>query len=341
MTRSRHRIGRLVFDFRMSDRNAAERCCALLRTHFDSAVLPAIAAACERIDRAGELIRFDRVELDLGRVDASRIDFELGPRLADELSEALQRQAVAAHLAIEDLIVFLDKGELPWGEAGDALASLAAHLLAWSAHERYRLAQQLAPSLVRLRAAERLAHQLPAAFVRDVMQALLPEQAAGLMAQTAASATPSMAPLQHGRAAQLAPIICKLARQLEPLSADEMLRVRTAFDGSGNLLEADLPTPAQSLAALPDRDNASDEHARPVHAAGAVLLHPFLAHFFERLGLTASYGHFRDHQAHCPAVLLTHHLATGANNAPEPETLLFKLLCGFPLQAPLPRRTSR
>ena len=75
-----------------------------------------------------------------------------------------------------------------------------------------------------------------------------------------------------------------------------------------------------------------------VHAAGAVLLHTFLGPFFDRLGLLAAPDRFRDRDAMVRAVLLTHHLATGADEAPEPETVLFKILCGMTLDDVVPRR---
>jgi hypothetical protein len=79
---------------------------------------------------------------------------------------------------------------------------------------------------------------------------------------------------------------------------------------------------------------------RPVHAAGAVLLHPFLATFFGRLGLLDAPGRFRNAEASARAVLLAHHLATGADDAPEPETVLFKILCGMEIAEPVPRRIT-
>jgi hypothetical protein len=92
---------------------------------------------------------------------------------------------------------------------------------------------------------------------------------------------------------------------------------------------ADEEPEAPSLAAL-----------RPVHAAGAVLLHPFLGTFFTRVGLLAAPGKFHDPQACARAVLLAHHLATGAEDAPEPETVLFKLLCGMEIAEAVPRRIA-
>lgn len=103
-------------------------------------------------------------------------------------------------------------------------------------------------------------------------------------------------------------------------------------------LEPALPDqrPAPDTPELPE--DRAEAAGRPVHAAGAVLLHPFVATYFDRVGLLEGSGGFRDGTARARAVLLAHHLATGEAEAPEPDTTLFKLLCGLEISDPVPRR---
>lgn len=70
--------------------------------------------------------------------------------------------------------------------------------------------------------------------------------------------------------------------------------------------------------------------------AGLVLLGPFLPRLFGVLGLVDGKA-FVDTAAAERAVLLSEYLVTGQAAAPEPLLLLNKLLCGLPLQAPVPR----
>ncbi len=68
--------------------------------------------------------------------------------------------------------------------------------------------------------------------------------------------------------------------------------------------------------------------------AGMVLLHPFLARFFEKLELVRD-GVFIDDANRHKAIHLLHYLATGATQPHEYELALAKLLCDWPQTAPL------
>jgi contractile injection system tape measure protein len=69
-----------------------------------------------------------------------------------------------------------------------------------------------------------------------------------------------------------------------------------------------------------------------VGCAGVVLLHPFLPRLFEGLGIVADDKMVQPERA----LGLLHFLATGQRVAPEYELLLPKLLCGMPLEEPVP-----
>lgn len=98
---------------------------------------------------------------------------------------------------------------------------------------------------------------------------------------------------------------------------------------------AALATPSASR-----RDTAQRAHtpfgAEPlwVRHAGVVILWPFLPRFFEACGLVNG-TRFTDAATQARAVLLTAHLADGADAWGEHELLLEKLLCGYPGDEPL------
>ena len=74
-----------------------------------------------------------------------------------------------------------------------------------------------------------------------------------------------------------------------------------------------------------------------VQYAGIVLLHAFLERFFDRLDLFDASNNFKSDSAQVRAVHLLHYLATGVERPEENETVLFKILCGVPLETPLVR----
>jgi hypothetical protein len=83
------------------------------------------------------------------------------------------------------------------------------------------------------------------------------------------------------------------------------------------------------------RDEQIPEEGILIPHAGVVLVHPFLATFFSRLGLLDGKT-FKDLDARQQAIYLVHYLATGERTAPEYELVLPKMLCGYALEMPLP-----
>lgn len=354
MSSTEHRIGRLVFDLAAPDEAALCGLNALLRNRFESVILPALQAALDRIDLPGELIRVDRLEINLGVFDPATLDSdELGRRMFDSLGVALATLLQAPDDSSErddtaELLAFLETGELPWTEPGKALDALSANLLALNAAAMRRLAERLRPLLIRRSAVERLLRQLPAALVRRLLRALLPDALALPLRVAFGNDSPApaspMTAVPETLLAALGGMIRNLATGLHMPEPAEVISLYAALDSRTVLPGALLPPTAPALVATPRTEpveaagQAVQSTPRPVHAAGAVLLHPFLGTFFDRLGLLAGSGSFRDRDAQGRAVLLAHHLATGAEEAPEPETPLFKLLCGLPFSEPLPRR---
>ncbi|RFM32217.1 contractile injection system tape measure protein [Chitinophaga silvisoli] len=72
--------------------------------------------------------------------------------------------------------------------------------------------------------------------------------------------------------------------------------------------------------------------------AGLVLLNPFLATFFKKLGLLKNNA-FKDPAAHEKALYLLHYLATGETETPEHALVVPKLLCAWPLGKNLAQET--
>lgn len=98
------------------------------------------------------------------------------------------------------------------------------------------------------------------------------------------------------------------------------------------LQERNKPTPSD-VAMKPQMASAG-ENVFYIPNAGVVLLHPFLARFFGKLGLIEG-PTFKDEWSRGIAVCLLHHLATGELRTPEYQLVFPKFLCGMPLHAPL------
>ncbi len=365
MGAAEHRIGKVVFEVAASDRAAVTGFNETVRARFDAVVMPALQSALDRIDRPGAIIRYGRVEVKLGSLDPSATAEELGRRIAEGLAAGLRAAAPSepplsppdgeGAIDFAEFAAFLETGELPWAEPGRVLATLAAALMALDRPSLEGFAQRLRAVLIRRRAAERLVRQLPAVLVRRLLRALLPDvfsiPLTAAVGPDEAIATASERRVPEPLVPELTETIHRLARNGSPPDLGRILALFAALGGRTSPVASPSPnvtpqtretTPLEQRAPTERSESDSEDHrtrvaSRPIHAAGAVLLHPFLGAFFERLGLLEAPGRFRDRTARARAVLLAHHLATGAADAPEPEATLFKLLCGMTFAEPLPR----
>ncbi len=91
------------------------------------------------------------------------------------------------------------------------------------------------------------------------------------------------------------------------------------------------PTPPTDRSALSPEEERAGLY---ITQAGLVLLHPFIQTYLDAVGLLVEDA-FRDRQTQQQALYLLHYLATGQTAAPEPELVLPKLLCGWPLNDPV------
>lgn len=78
-----------------------------------------------------------------------------------------------------------------------------------------------------------------------------------------------------------------------------------------------------------------DKEGLYVDMAGLVILHPFLAVLYSHLDLTVQ-NQFKNKDCQQRAIGLLHYMATGKTTAPEYELSMAKLICGYPLQEPVP-----
>ncbi|MGN6418436.1 MAG: contractile injection system tape measure protein [Pseudobacter sp.] len=78
-----------------------------------------------------------------------------------------------------------------------------------------------------------------------------------------------------------------------------------------------------------------DNEGLYVDMAGLVLLHPFLAMLFSQLDWTTQ-NQFKNKDCQQRAIGMLHYLVTGKTIAPEYELGMAKLICGYPLQEPVP-----
>lgn len=334
-----HRIGRISLRLRADDRATLDPVVRDIRARFDAIVLGALQAAFDGLDSGSNVIRIDRLTLDLGTLTPA--DPDLATALQGALAHALADAAPGQRAGTDgagmpdmtaELIAFLRQGRLPWPEPGRAMADIVLSLQRLDDGEMAALAQQLLPELSVAAVAQRFLAQMPAWLIRRFVVALADRPDDGIAMPLGEYPT-------RPDAARLEPMLLVVARSGGAAAAAAALASALSASASpatdpSSGQEAVVP-PADARP-TPAAESTPNEATYPVSAAGAVLLYPYLSRFFAALDLLRGTD-FRDHFARRRAVLLGQFLATGDEDPDEVDCLLMKLLCGLPLQAPLPR----
>lgn len=339
----RHCVGRLRFDLEGADEAALLRLRSEVVGGAASWIPAALDAAFQALDAPGRTLRIDRLEVDLGALPKSGFDpAQLTEALRRALAERLRdtpdaaRPLPAFEPARDTLIAsychFLATGRLPWWSVVDSVAALELAVSELDVEGLRALARRGAGILATLRGAQRLVLQF----------------SPGIAARVAA-ALPVAKPGDFRAAAWPKPSDKKAVEAL----VARIRHVARASLAGAEAEDRDNERAAAATAAYPDR-SPPDRDARPdaqegplvdgdlqiaVSDAGLVLLHPFLPTLFEARGLVAD-GAFIGEKAQLRAVHLSAALASGGAVREEPEMVVAKLLCGWPLDDAVPREAG-
>jgi hypothetical protein len=368
-----HRVRRLRFEVAAADERALDPLRGALRPGLEGLILPHLQAAFDEAGAGDALVHFGRVEVDLGTMTAQEAGSDvLARRMGEGLAAALRDaetmgsgasggEPLARPSAEAILARFLATGTLAWQEPGAVLTALFFDLDRLDEAEFAAVAERLRPVLARRASAERLAWQFPARLAARFAAALSgaarpnaaiapsqaveggPPDAAALASRVVAAARGEPFPSAAAPGAHPAdPSSPEPQPQPHPHPPPGLSPVQASPDAAGDDTPEAAPADTQSEPAATRREAAAapDEPAPACHfaaAAGLVLLHPFLAAFFQRAGLTDGRDMFLGKEERRRAPLLAHFLATGRDDAAEPDLLLAKLLTGLPFEEPVPR----
>jgi hypothetical protein len=369
----------------------------------------AMEAVFDRISANGEVIRIDKLRLDLGEISPANFEVEFKSRLIDELTKAMpgirsenSNNAIVLK-PVESLATmlryFLEYGRLPWYAGSKQMPEWEAEIL-----EKFDAAEWKAlVEWIRTEAApgstiiERLIWQFSDKFIVTFLsqsgfdQELVTEPELVfndlvLVVKELAEETPSVrrftawqmileaaikriplakaleevigkavspnstiiikilkkrdwsvrleSPIVRKAIAEIAKDAAFVARlkklQPEETGSDVKRNIEPGSEKQEVKKEIEEKRTAESRKAPED-----DGDFIFVQNCGIVILAPFLSPYFAELGLLTD-KEFVDEAAQERAVLLLHYLAAGTNEAAEFDLTFQKLLCGLPLDEPLP-----
>lgn len=369
----------------------------------------AMEAIFDRISANGEVIRIDKLRLDLGEIAPANFEAEFKSRLIDELTKAMPKSKsensdnAIVLKPVESLATmlryFLEYGRLPWYAGSKQIHGWEAEILEkfgeaeWKALVEWTRMEHAPVSTI----VERLVWQFSDKFIviflsqsglyqqlvaepelvfNDMILVLneLHEEAPSVrrftawrvILEAAVKRTPLVQVLREviEKAAEISPaaIIQALKKQnwasrlktpvvkkaMTKIAKDTALIAKLEKKMKGDEKKyvkiGDESAPENPASKKEIEMKRNVESRKPpedegdsifVQNCGIVILAPFLKPYFYELGLLDDKD-FADEEAQKRAVLLLHYLATGSYEAAEFDLTFQKLLCGLPLDEPLP-----
>ncbi len=317
---------------------------------------------------------FDRIEIDAGAVGLADLESALTIAIDTEMSQVFRDIDPAApepssakadgqpawrsydgrRAVFAALDHYLRHGRLPWWyELADrTFAAVVADEFASAPPVAGEVAGLTAVLASRPAARLRLLEWFPVAVARMVLAAVAPPVHELVVRALALPAARIVDPAQRTRLEGLVmgaalSTIGIAAAPTTPAADDARRLLDVALGRLGANAGAASPESGPDGAARamvdtpPAEESGGGTEAAPdpagfvVANAGIVLLHPFLPRFLAKVGVASG------DTLHDPdrALLLVHHLATGAPAAEEDDLVFAKVLCGLPPEEPA-RRTA-
>lgn len=347
---STHRVRATIFDLRWPDESSAFQGRSRLEQALFETVIPLLEEQFDLQQTAEQEVHLDRLEIDLGRFDPERLDVS---RLRLLVREALaDRMAAWRPAAAGDgapppsidrtLLAFLTAGTWPWDAPVTTVEALEAAVRALPPAAARRVAGQVHALFSRARVRRRLSQQFSPDFLTWLIEMQQPERAAPLLRHVRA-ALPDAAPEAQWAAALGVAAALPAGERATAREVTRLLRRRppaiTPPAGPPPLRPAGAPRDRPVRLPAASRPEEEERPGQPLYVryAGIVLLHPFLARYYQTLGLGPPGALLAERAQRERAAHLLFHLATGGEHPSEPETTLFKVLAALPIGTPLVR----
>jgi hypothetical protein len=318
-------------------------------------LLPALEQALNRCMASGEeVLRIDRLEIDIGNLDkdllgemlpaavAKAVEEKVRERLqvrrissAEPRLEAIDESIVdQSRRAEEILLFFLQNGHLPWYSRLPEQTAIEAYLFAALKEIEGKQKEEIAALLAASPSArQRLVWQFSPAFLDFLLGHIAP-----VILRIARSIMEKL-PNVHGNPeerkkteVELWQVAFASAKQYHLMAESEIEAALRSALQSG-VEQAAESSPLQSSTPTAIVQDIAGEGIY-IGNAGLVLLHPFLPMMFDTLSIAGANALVQPDRA----LLLLHFMATGQGTPQEHELVLPKMLCNIPLDQPVKTR---
>lgn len=345
MIEQTHSIQKINFDLNFATQEAAEKARRQYLTTFKRSVLPALTKVFDSYAKADEIIRINRLTIDLGAISPSPNATLLNQSIIQQIKKQLEVITVQKNnnaekniqiielsaSKMELIIHFLKYGYLPNTAIVFSFQEIMANLLEEkpiSLVEKLKEAHRKNGDYI----LGRLVYQSTEAFLFQLLNEVL-----GL-------------PIASQCRKMREQIIIKKVADSKSFPQDSLVALyKMAFSTEVlNFKPSNSFFKKIKIALLRKEEHKNEPTVASVNQfneststwfcqyAGLILLHPFLSQFFQELGLLNTLKQFKNDATQLKAVTLLNYLANDVGEIPEQEIVFQKIICGVPLATPMP-----
>jgi len=188
----RHIIQKQVLEFRWASPEKGRAVLDDLNEKFENEVRPGIERVFERLDREGQVIRLEKVELDIGNITRDQYEQGLGDLISEKLYECLESRislpqdgtvpsdddAEVITIPASDtdaVIFFLEMGYFPWWSPFNTKKELAGKISYLVKTGGETFGESMAEVLADSNASGRLITSIPSALLDELIQFIYPK----------------------------------------------------------------------------------------------------------------------------------------------------------------------
>ena len=310
-------------------------------------LLPALDQLFDQLALEGEVLEIDQLEIDLGAFQLSELRKDiLVPILLKEVEKWFQlnkqsKERIISRSVERNLfkkwLFFLKTGRLPWN-LQELEANWETEIIALLSKETAAIQQLKQVLSTNTIARSRLIRQHEANFLQQVISTFTAKKQKELEYFSDQVASVSNTDYEQFWFFVLEKVMLneqlKEAKQIiEAYKQESANQKNVEFTTLSSTEEM-----ALNLLKTQQQKNENEQLNKTglyIPNAGIVLVHPFLARFFEKLELLENKSFTPEGLT--KAIHLLHYMATNTHQPPEYDLALYKFLCGVPFNLPVAR----
>lgn len=358
-----HLINRLQFEMTCHSDEQAIRVGAEFGRTLQPLLVSAIDRICSQYVAEDQWLRLDKLVIQLPVFNTDFHDENLFAAQFDNYFESAFIEQLSVLTAtvgpvsrqktdLDTLVYFLRMGQLPWWAVAET-TKLDAILNELIHQQPETIRAELIRTIRTPQVVQRLIQQFTSEVITELINQCFPKLLTWVHAEPIIDVLLEQGPVPLEVYLRLLPYVDHQPTLVSKIGAIiEQVRSRPAQRHSSDQLVENQNFVAKTISKESDVFITISEPAEAsvfpletvddvpkyfVKNAGIILLTPFLTRFFSELDWIEN-GKFVDDLSQFKALHSLHYLATGETHAPEYLLTLGKLLCGLPLNTPVPRR---